>query len=336
MLTNSTPFLLTAAFLSSFLVVLAGTYGVRGWARKKGYVDRPGGRRIHLKPTPNVGGIAVGLGTTAVVAAWAFTSLETSVQRPEIVWMLVGGLLMLLLGVRDDIQPLSARLKFFLQWVIASIVFLGGVRILGANVGTLWIASFPGWVSYAVTTFWIVGAANAFNLIDGSDGVAAGAALFASASLGVVFAMTGDPLGALIATVLVGACLGFLFFNFPPASVFLGDSGSLFLGYTLATLGVITDAQGLHLGGCHDSCGRVRSTSSRYPHRHREEVSSPQAHLRRRPWAHPPSAQGPGALPSDRPPDAVHRVRLFRGSLSCSQIRRDRRYCPCSSWLPLF
>lgn len=243
---NALPLLLTTAFLCALFVSLLGTYRVRAWAKRKGYVERPGGRRIHLEPTPNVGGIAVGLGTTVVFAIWTFLAIGDAVYRPrgagraEIVWMLVGGCLMLFLGVRDDIRPLSARLKFLLQWVIASLVFVGGVRILGANLGTMWIATFPGWLSYVVTTFWIVGVANAFNLIDGSDGIASGAALFASASLGVVFALNGDLLGALMATILVGACLGFLFFNFPPASIFLGDGGSLFLGYTLATLAVIT------------------------------------------------------------------------------------------------
>jgi UDP-GlcNAc:undecaprenyl-phosphate GlcNAc-1-phosphate transferase len=95
-------------------------------------------------------------------------------------------------------------------------------------------------VGLVVTVVWVVGTTNAFNLIDGSDGVAGGAAIFASISMAVIFAILGDPLGALMATVLVGACLGFLFFNFPPASVFMGDCGSLFLGFTLATLGVIT------------------------------------------------------------------------------------------------
>lgn len=166
--------------------------------------------------------------------------LPDQFRRPEILSMLGGGILILLLGMWDDIRHLSARRKFALQWVIASLVFAGGVRIMGANIGSIWVSTFPGWVSYLATTFWIVAATNALNLIDGSDGVAAGAALFASASLGVVFAINGDPVGALMATVLVGACLGFLSFNFPPASIFLGDSGSLFLGYTLATLGVIT------------------------------------------------------------------------------------------------
>jgi UDP-GlcNAc:undecaprenyl-phosphate GlcNAc-1-phosphate transferase len=154
--------------------------------------------------------------------------------------MIVGGLAIFGVGFWDDTRHLTAGAKFTAQLVVAAAVFFGGIRIMGVSFADLWQSQLSTATSFVVTTFWIVGTTNAFNLIDGSDGVAAGAALFASISLGVIFALNGDPLGALMATVLVGTCLGFLFFNFPPASVFLGDCGSLFLGFTLASLGVIT------------------------------------------------------------------------------------------------
>jgi UDP-GlcNAc:undecaprenyl-phosphate GlcNAc-1-phosphate transferase len=236
----SLPTYLGGAFLTALVVSLVGTFVVRHWATARGYLDYPDSRRrIHAEPTPNVGGIAVALGATLVFFGWSAFILPEDFARREIVAMLVGGLLMFGVGFRDDVRALTPRVKFALQFVIATGVFVGGVRIAGATfLG--WSGTFSLVASYLVTTVWIVGTTNAFNLIDGSDGVAAGAALFASASLALAFALQGDALGTLMAIVLVGSCLGFLFFNFPPASIFLGDSGSLFLGYTLAALGVIT------------------------------------------------------------------------------------------------
>lgn len=214
---------------------------VRGWAIRRGYVDHPDhGRRIHSSPTPNVGGVAVVLATLVSFVLWGFVVIPGALGRIEILAMLAGGALMFVVGFWDDTHHLRARTKFGLQVAIAALVFFGGVRIMGVGFGTLWSGQLTGAVGLLVTVVWVVGTTNAFNLIDGSDGVAGGAAMFASISMGIIFALNGDPLGALMATILIGACLGFLFFNFPPASVFMGDSGSLFLGFMLATLGVIT------------------------------------------------------------------------------------------------
>lgn len=241
MIDSTYPLLLAGAFLTSLILALFGTHSVRGWAIRRGFLDIPDDeRRIHSLPTPNVGGMAIALASVATFLAWSFLVLPEAAYRPDILSMLLGGLAMFLVGFWDDTRHIRASVKFLLQFAIASAVFFGGVQILGVDLGSLWEGQFGGVLSYFVTTVWIVGTTNAFNLIDGSDGVAAGAALFASISMGVIFALQGDPLGALMATILVGACLGFLFFNFPPASIFMGDSGSLFLGYTLATLGVIT------------------------------------------------------------------------------------------------
>lgn len=241
MFDSNFPLLLTGAFLTALLLGLAGTRSVRSWAIRRGFLDMPDEeRRIHSLPTPNVGGMAIALGSAATFMAWSFLVLPGAVYRPDLLAMVLGGLAMFLVGFWDDTRHIKATTKFALQFVIASAVYFGGVQILGVSFGRFWEGEFTGIISYIVTTIWIVGTTNAFNLIDGSDGVAAGAALFASIAMGVVFALQGDPLGALMATILVGSCLGFLYFNFPPASIFMGDSGSLFLGYTLATLGVIT------------------------------------------------------------------------------------------------
>lgn len=241
MIDPALPLLLTGAFLTALGSSLFGTYFVRAWALRRGYVDHPDDeRRVHSRPTPNVGGTAVAISTAATFVAWSFVIVPGEVRRPEILAMILGGLGIYAIGFWDDTRRLSAGAKFSAQVAVATLVFVGGVRIMGVSFADLWQSQLSLAMSFLVTTLWIVGTTNAFNLIDGSDGVAAGAALFASISLGVIFALNGDPLGALMATVLVGTCLGFLFFNFPPASVFLGDCGSLFLGFTLASLGVIT------------------------------------------------------------------------------------------------
>lgn len=235
------PLLLTGAFLTSLTLSLGGTYLVRGWAIRRGFVDHPDGiRRIHSTPTPNVGGIAVAIASLVSFVGWGAFAVPGMLRRPEIVSMLVGGFLVFGLGFWDDTRHLRAGTKFTFQVIISVLVFVGGVRILGVGFGDLWSSQLTGAAALVVTVLWLVGTTNAFNLIDGSDGVAGGAAMFASISMGIIFALNGDPLGALMATILVGAALGFLYFNFPPASVFMGDSGSLFLGFTLASLGVIT------------------------------------------------------------------------------------------------
>lgn len=232
---------MTGAFLSALVLSLFGTLMVRQWAVRRGYVDHPDDqRRIHSDPTPNVGGIAVAFATVVSFIVWSRVALPDMAARPEILMMLAGSVLIFGVGLWDDIRHIPASTKFGLQIAVASLVYLGGIRILGIGFGDVWFSQLTAFAGYFVTVVWIVGTTNAFNLIDGSDGVAGGAAMFASISMGIIFALNGDPLGALMATILVGACLGFLFFNFPPASIFMGDSGSLFLGFTLATLGVIT------------------------------------------------------------------------------------------------
>lgn len=232
---------MTGAFLSALVLSLLGTWGVRRWAIRRGFVDRPDDqRRIHSHPTPNVGGIAVAVASLVSFVVWSRVALPDLATRPEIFAMMAGGLLMFGVGLWDDIRHIPASTKFGLQLSIAALTYFAGIRILGVGFGDVWFSQLTGAAAFVVTLIWIVGTTNAFNLIDGSDGVAGGAAMFASISMGIIFALHGDPLGALMATILVGACLGFLFFNFPPASIFMGDSGSLFLGYTLATLGVIT------------------------------------------------------------------------------------------------
>lgn len=229
-----------AAFVASLTLSAVVVLLLRPIALRRGWVDQPGGRRVHSDPTPNVGGVAVAVGTAVPLVVVLALFRSDVLFRPELGALVGGGLAMLGLGFIDDQKNLRAGVKFGIEWLVGSLAFWAGARILGAGVGPAGLSSFPLWASYGLTVFWVVGATNAFNLIDGSDGIAGGAAAFASGTLAVVFLLNGEPVGLLAATILVGAALGFLLFNFPPASIFLGDGGSLFLGYTLAVLGVIT------------------------------------------------------------------------------------------------
>lgn len=238
------PALTVTVTLAAFALSFALTLGVKKWACAVGLVDRPDGvRRLHRAPVPRVGGIAVYVSVLAVVAAVLVVNptglLEpTGSLRPVLV-LGIGAAAVFTLGLVDDLRGFSARTKFLVEAAIALGVFAAGVRIesVGLPGGVFF---FPTWMSLVLTLLWLVGITNAFNLIDGSDGVASGAAIFASGTMAVASLSTGQEVGVVLALALVGATLGFLLFNFPPASIFLGDCGSLFLGFTLAGLGLVT------------------------------------------------------------------------------------------------
>jgi UDP-GlcNAc:undecaprenyl-phosphate GlcNAc-1-phosphate transferase len=228
-------------FLATFGSSLVLTYLVRHYATVLGLVDVPdGARRLHERPVPRVGGVAVSISVICVVAIAFLTGLSGSISPGSLLPILLGGLAIFGIGLWDDIRGLGPRTKFVLETVVALALFMVGIRIEGFGVPGGGFVEFSTLISLPITVLWIVGVTNAFNLIDGSDGVAAGAALFASGGIAVVSIMAASQVGLLFSLALVGATLGFLFFNFPPATIFLGDSGSLFLGFTLATLGIVS------------------------------------------------------------------------------------------------
>ncbi|MFQ5691001.1 MAG: MraY family glycosyltransferase [Gemmatimonadota bacterium] len=152
--------------------------------------------------------------------------------------ILLGALAMHVLGIQDDRKELAPRTKFLIQAAIAAGAFFAGLRIESVTLPGTGPVQFSFWPSLLFTVFWLVGIANAFNLVDGADGLAGGAALLATLSMFVASLVLGHREVALLLVVTAAAILGFLHFNFPPATVFLGDSGSLFLGFLLAGLGL--------------------------------------------------------------------------------------------------
>ncbi len=226
------------AFVISFIFTFATTPLVRRFAYKIGAVDVPKDkRRVHKRPTPRIGGLAIIFGF--MVAVISFNDSWTK----ELVSILLGAGILGVLGVIDDCKELDAKLKFVVQIVAALIVVLyGDIRIsVISNPNVFSEAPFvvlPTWLSITVTVLWIVFMTNAVNFIDGLDGLAAGVSAIMSMSL-VFIAVTYHEYGiALLGLALMGSCFGFLPFNFNPAKIFMGDTGSMFLGYMLSVLSV--------------------------------------------------------------------------------------------------
>lgn len=215
----------------ALLLSLIITPGIIKLAFKVGAIDKPNSRKVHARVMPRLGGLAI-------FAAFALPAMLALDFNRQFIGLLLGGLVILVLGVMDDIKDISPKVKLAGQLAAALILIGFGAKVenltnpFGSDMIHL------GWLSIPVTIFWIVGVTNAVNLVDGLDGLAAGIAAIAAATLGIV-AMENDPAITLVAFILVGAILGFMRYNFNPARIFMGDSGSLFLGYTLAGLAIM-------------------------------------------------------------------------------------------------
>jgi len=198
-------------------------------------------------PVPRVGGwaLVIGSGVSLVLVAVVFTPAGATLlgTSESLGAVSLGAVAIVILGSVDDFRPLSARVKLSAQVVIAVGVFLLGVQIqlISAPFASLQLNSVA---SCVLTVVWLVGISNAFNLLDGADGVAAGSAFFAAAAIFFTSVSLGHPAIGLLASALAGALLGFLPFNFPPARAYLGDSGSLFAGFVLAGLAVEGSTKG--------------------------------------------------------------------------------------------
>ena len=211
-------------------------------AHRFGAVDLPGPRKIHVTPIPRIGGLAVflGFGVGLVFAAFA-TGYATN---PEIgrsgYWaaLSLAALAALVLGLVDDIYGVSFQWKFLVQVVAAIFLWRAGFRIEVLGVPFVNGVVVLGFWSLPLTVLWIVGVTNAFNLIDGLDGLAAGTALITTTAVAVIAIVGGHVAVSAVGVALVGALAGFLRYNFNPAQIFLGDSGSMFLGFSLAVMSI--------------------------------------------------------------------------------------------------
>lgn len=197
-------------------------------------VDEPDERRIHKIPIPRCGGIAVFVATHLALLAvyfgpWPY--LGGSTQFHDWICILIGSGILLLVGMFDDIFDMRAWFKLFGQLGVAYIMYLGGFSFEGFLGIEL-----PWYINLGATLFWFALLINAFNLIDGMDGACAGLGMIASAGLAGMLLSLRQPTDALVLVALAGACLGFLRYNFNPASIFLGDCGSMFIGFMIAAI----------------------------------------------------------------------------------------------------
>lgn len=218
------------AVVLALLIAFTTTPAVRALAHIIGAIDVPrDNRRMHKKPIPRIGGLSIFL--AFVISTALFCEINEA-----LISVYIGGLLIVVVGVLDDINPLNAWVKLFAQIVAAVVAVLSGVRLEFINLFGDYI-NFGVW-SIPLTIFWIVGLTNAINLIDGLDGLACGVGGIASISLFLVVLIKGDVQSAIITAALAASCFGFLPFNSNPATIFMGDTGALFLGYTLAILSI--------------------------------------------------------------------------------------------------
>ncbi|MBQ2730072.1 MAG: undecaprenyl/decaprenyl-phosphate alpha-N-acetylglucosaminyl 1-phosphate transferase [Clostridia bacterium] len=230
MLTLTSLIIAIVAVACAALVSYTTTPPVRLLAFRIGAIDIPtDARRMHKKPIPRIGGLAIFAGF--LVASLVFC--EPSAQLFAI-W--IGGAILVILGILDDIFRLPAWIKLIVQLCVAGIAVSFGILI--EHISFFGTQINFGYFSIPITMFWIVGLSNAINLIDGLDGLSCGISAITSFSIFMVMLITGDFTSALITAILTGACLGFMPYNRNPAKIFMGDTGALFLGYTLSIISV--------------------------------------------------------------------------------------------------
>ncbi|MBN2898207.1 MAG: undecaprenyl/decaprenyl-phosphate alpha-N-acetylglucosaminyl 1-phosphate transferase [Clostridia bacterium] len=221
-----------------FIIAVIFSYGFTPFAKEMAYkigaIDIPKDeRRMHSKPIPRLGGLAIYM---AIIIAFV---LFSDMPKNQVMGIIAGSSIIFFTGVVDDVHPLSAKVKMLLQIVAASVIMAVDIRILG--FGNPFVDSgyvHLGWLSYPVTLFWIVGITNTVNLIDGLDGLAAGISAISASVLAYVALINGWTDTAVLTAIVAGSCIGFLPYNFNPAQIFMGDGGSLLLGFLLSTISV--------------------------------------------------------------------------------------------------
>ncbi|RPI90955.1 MAG: undecaprenyl/decaprenyl-phosphate alpha-N-acetylglucosaminyl 1-phosphate transferase, partial [Spirochaetales bacterium] len=213
-----------AAFIASLAVSLAGTRAVISLAPKMGWIENVRKDRWHSKPTARMGGIAIFIALVAVtiVFFWPLGAMK-------VVGLLIGTTMVFILGLADDMRPVSPGIKILLESAAATVVVIFGV----------YSEYFNPFLGIPLTIFWIVAVTNAYNLIDNMDGLSAGIAAISSFTLFVLSAILGWADTALLSAVMCGAALGFLRYNFNPARIFMGDCGALTIGFYLSVVTLI-------------------------------------------------------------------------------------------------
>ena len=226
-------------FFISLLAAYLSTILAKKMAFSIGAIDKPNDIKIHNKPIPRLGGLAIYVAfLISIIFIYYFNNNLYFISNNRIIGIFIGGTIVFITGLIDDIATIKASYKLLIQAIAASILFFYGIRM---NL-------FPNlWISIIFTVIYVVGAYSAMDMIDGMDGLAAGITAVCSTFFLIVFWQQGNVFGIFISLVLIGSSLGFLGHNFYPASIFMGDSGSMLLGFLLATLMIIFTDQPYNL-----------------------------------------------------------------------------------------
>ncbi|MDP2943618.1 MAG: MraY family glycosyltransferase, partial [Candidatus Omnitrophota bacterium] len=216
-------------FLISFLSALILTPLAKLAARRLGILDHPNERKIHKTPVPLLGGVVVW-------ASLLFALLYANLWQSEIKGLILGGSLVLLTGLIDDIKGLSALLRLIVQ-IIASVIVMKCGIVISFLPPALW----GNVAEVLLTIFWIVGITNALNFLDGLDGLATGISAIALVCFLIIGILTQQPIIIILTSAMLGSCLGFLLYNIKPYNYFLGDAGCNFFGFILAGFAIFVD-----------------------------------------------------------------------------------------------
>lgn len=216
-----TPYLLMAA--SALVIALGGTPVMRWVALRFGVIDAPAARKVHTNPVPLLGGAAIYI---AFILALIFFGDERYIN--EVIGIFIGATLVSLIGIFDDSSGLGSYVKLAGQLLAVGILILTGVQV----------SIFGNWLDIVLTVIWIITITNAMNLLDNMDGLSGGIAMIAAAFFTLLAALSDQYMVGSLAAALAGACAGFLIYNWNPAHIFMGDTGSLFIGFLLAAVGI--------------------------------------------------------------------------------------------------
>jgi len=211
-------------FAGALILAISGTPLARRIAPRLGLIDQPDARKVHQRPMPRIGGAAIVVASLAAILVF-----QDRFEFQQLVGILLGGSFVSLLGALDDRWSMHPFVKLGGQFFAAAIPIATGVVV----------QMFPEpWMNVAASALWIVGVTNAFNLLDNMDGLSGGICAIAAAFFTLLASLSGQSYVAALSAAVLGASLGFLIYNFNPATIFMGDSGSLFLGFVLATLAI--------------------------------------------------------------------------------------------------
>ncbi len=223
------------AILASFITVLVVTPLVIKLAFKIGATDKPNARKVHQKIMPRLGGLAIFIGV-------AVGFVVGGLYEQRMLSITLGAIIIVIIGILDDMYELSAKVKFGGQLLVAIMIVKSGLLVQVLYIPILGDTEL-GWLAYPITVFWIVGITNAINLIDGLDGLSAGISSIVLATLAyMAFTSpwgTGTAIILPLALIALASTIGFLFYNFHPAKIFMGDTGALFLGYCISVISLL-------------------------------------------------------------------------------------------------